>query len=501
MKSALLLSLVLLVAAPARAGDWEMFPLGQRSYFADSLQTPVPVEMYLVDSVRSIGDVEVHYFNMALLNSMLGTCAGSVVGNWYTQTLLDRDSLILSNDTAHFFTEYGTLPTILLPQAFLGQSWVVQSDYAGNAYDQITVTCSALEQRIFLGITDSVKVFTFQPNGSSPSQTPITGFQMVLSKSHGLVEFVPFELFQFHPYTVNFRSLKLVGIDADGTQAGFHEPGFQDYFHLTAGDVLVWELHNQPVWISDPETYEYYHDSITSSVNTEDSVVYHGIRTYYHADGSVTSGTALLGRYVNPGLNSLLHSGTKDIGTLSTALFGAGADPWRIWHKAPYQRLIDPIYLDTTIVSSFESWGDLLDTTNCFLIEGIDTDDEVDLDTWAGLIRTCNFFNGQGSYCMTIIGSTVGGITKGLITVGIGQAREIDRTALAVYPNPATESIFVDLPSNGTWQYTIIDALGHSLKAGSVGVEGISISELTRGVYMLRIHAGDRVATSRFVKE
>lgn len=65
-----------------------MFPLGQRSYFADSLQSPVPVEMYLVDSVRTIGDTEIRYFNIALMNSMFGPCAGSVVGNWYSQPML-----------------------------------------------------------------------------------------------------------------------------------------------------------------------------------------------------------------------------------------------------------------------------------------------------------------------------------------------------------------------------------------------------------------------------
>ena len=220
MKAALLLTLLLLNTVPAQAGIWDMFPVGQRSYYSDSLQYPVTVDMYLVDSVRTVGARDIQYFNTSQLNAMLGPCAGSVVGDGYTQTLLDRDSLVLRDDTAYFFTEYGTLPTILLPQATLGQSWVVHSNYSGNSYDQITVTCSALEQRTFLGITDSVKVFTFQPNGSSPSQTPITSFQMVLSKSHGLVEFVPFGLFQYHPNGVNFKSLKLVGIDVDGVRAG-----------------------------------------------------------------------------------------------------------------------------------------------------------------------------------------------------------------------------------------------------------------------------------------
>ena len=254
MKNLYAFSLALLFALPAQAGYWELFPLGNATYYADSAQQPVSVELYRMDSILASAGEDVLYFNKRSRSQMLGDCAATLTfPEDYLTGTYPQDSLILRNDTVFFNSEFSTLPFYFLPLATIGQSWTVISDYSGNGYDQITITCTGIEQRTFMGITDSVKVFSMLPSGSSTGQTPISDLQIVLSKEHGLVEFVPFEQFLYHPTSVQFRSMKMVGLSNGITSIGFHKPDLADYFHLHAGDVLVWAVHLVPDVVPFPQ--------------------------------------------------------------------------------------------------------------------------------------------------------------------------------------------------------------------------------------------------------
>ena len=66
----LLVVLALLVVLPASA-QWELFPVGQRSYFMDLTQPDVQVDLVLMDSVR-VDPVEgTYHYNRTTIHGQL----------------------------------------------------------------------------------------------------------------------------------------------------------------------------------------------------------------------------------------------------------------------------------------------------------------------------------------------------------------------------------------------------------------------------------------------
>lgn len=84
-----------------------------------------------------------------------------------------------------------------------------------------------------------------------------------------------------------------------------------------------------------------------------------------------------------------------------------------------------------------------------------------------------------------------------------------DRVEIALYPNPARTSIQLQgsLPSTSNLKVEVFDLLGRrvsiSFELTNTELEAgyrLSISQLTSGVYTVRISGGDRFTSSVFVK-
>ncbi|TAF35440.1 MAG: T9SS C-terminal target domain-containing protein [Cytophagales bacterium] len=80
-------------------------------------------------------------------------------------------------------------------------------------------------------------------------------------------------------------------------------------------------------------------------------------------------------------------------------------------------------------------------------------------------------------------------------------------TQLKLYPNPVTDKLFLSAPDLGKESVSIriLNTLGQELKrithqSSETGVI-LDVSELPKGVYMLDINIGNRLASKRFVKE
>jgi hypothetical protein len=502
--------LLLVVAAfPASAQDWELFPLGNMTYYADSLQDTVTVESYYVDSIRPGSDGDVHYFNKHLRDRIMEPCGSTVPDPFSYMDYLGpfMDSLVQRNDTVLYRSTCGTEPFIFLPQAAVGHSWTVQSDCAGNAYTDITIECIGQELRTFLGITDSVKVFSMVPSGSSPGQTPVSNFQFVLSKAHGLVEFVPFDLFLRHPSYVDFRGLKLVGYHDGTIETGFRKPGFSDLFHLHAGDALLWEFHFRSSDISVPETYTYEYDSLTYSSITPDSVSYNIVKTEYAADGAITTSAGPWARFVKTDYDNVFNALTFNYGMSS--LF-VGVDPFlpqfdyhALQYTGPYRTYQDPITNDTITAWSMRSPGNILDTTYCEIGQIPDINDAFDINTRVGYTYvSLGDMQINSVNTRTLIWSRINGIEQGDFIVGIHGPQITEQNGLTIRPNPAKTSInLLGLPQGASGQFTIYDGLGHEAMHGALPVAALSVEGLQPGVYMVQVRLPDRTATARFVKE
>ena len=508
MKNLYAFSLALILVFPAQAGNWDLFPLGNATYYADSTQQPVTVELFRIDSILPGGVEDVLFFNLRSRSQMLGSCAATLQDpyTYLNGYPLTRDSLIQRQDTVFYNSEFSTLPFYFLPQASIGQSWSVTSDYSGNSFNQITLTCTGIEQRTFMGVTDSVKVFSLVPSGTYPGQTPISDFQIVLSKAHGLVEFVPFGQFIFHPNYIDFRVLKMVGLQDGVNDTGFHAPEFTDYFHLHAGDVLFWELHNLPPDISYPETYEYRKDSITSTISTPDSVIYYAHRISHHWDGTITQWDGISARYYRSNFEALINAGTNALAYTGNVNMPA---------QFPIENFQNAVLLASSYTSSMAnnglesftelefSWGGhYWDTTLCEVNQVADAGYEYRIDTRAGCTLWRMLSSYPAEYAWRLIGSIINGVEDGDITLGINQPGSISQQAFTLAPNPAKQSIsFQGLPAGATGQFTIYDGLGREAMHGTLPTAALSVEGLQTGVYVVQVRFSDRIEMARFVKE
>lgn len=86
-----------------------------------------------------------------------------------------------------------------------------------------------------------------------------------------------------------------------------------------------------------------------------------------------------------------------------------------------------------------------------------------------------------------------------LSTTGIDGPAHPDR--IGVYPNPATDRITVPLAGLGAATYTLCDAQGRQVQAGSLTQDrsAIPVAHLERGAYLLRIDQGGNISQARVV--
>ena len=97
--------------------------------------------------------------------------------------------------------------------------------------------------------------------------------------------------------------------------------------------------------------------------------------------------------------------------------------------------------------------------------------------------------------------STVGQIE---ITISNQVTTSLSNTSLAnkfnVYPNPSVDEINIESQGLAIESISLIDIKGNIIKVVSTN-EKINISDLPKGIYILKIQSGNDVINKRFVKE
>lgn len=493
-----LLALALLAILPVSA-QWDLFPLGQRSYFNNLDLDEVLVDMVRMDSLWDAPDGSVHLYNKRQLRrSLIGPCGGQslehLVGQSFFNGWLDLklmgDSLVQRNDTVFYERASSDTPFFFLPHAAVGQSWTVSSTWAGNTFTDITITCTALAEDTFLGVTDSVKTFSLQAVGAA---SPINAERFVLSKEHGLVEFVPFMYFLEHPQGQAIPAYRLMGLEKDGTTHGYRQPDFSDHFHLSPGDVVLWEYHNVPGWITQQEYYEYRRDSVTAAVITPDSVVYTYFQTYTHADHSVTTHPVVLDRYHRASYEGLVGGAPND---LFLEVGGFGASP-TVWGKSTMAVTVGQGGQEITATMASSAGGLLVEET-CIAEDGADLGQDIQLDTRIGLVRTVTWIN-PAVITNTVVAYRINGEEFGDLTLGLGELH-MPMEPLVVSPNPALDHLVVQGAGPGA-SYLVHDLLGRELQRGALPAGGIPVDALPGGAYILRVTSGTSVRSAHFVKQ
>jgi hypothetical protein len=91
--------------------------------------------------------------------------------------------------------------------------------------------------------------------------------------------------------------------------------------------------------------------------------------------------------------------------------------------------------------------------------------------------------------------------------IGIGLQESAQREAdVKVYPNPASDLVFVEVPSQQKMlTVEIIDLLGHVVQAGTFSdvlrYVHLPIEKLAKGVYLVRVQCGGKYLTRKLIKD
>ncbi len=495
------------ISISANSQNWNLFPLDQKMYFSEEGPSNAKlVDLYLMDSVLINLQDTILYFRKNLDLQGAGNCYNSVADSmdalgWYGPNIYTLDFLIQNNSGIFYYWENSGAPFFFLPNALVGQSWDIVSTFDENDYSTITITYSSIEVESFLGITDSVKTYTLQSNGSSPNQTPIENFEIKLSKNFGLIEFVPFVQFLYHPDGEDFKSLTLNGLEKAGIKYGFEQPKFVDYFHLSEGDILLW--HNYDKHVSpEPAKNSYYRDSITQALITPDSVTYFYDRILRSYDGDTILHPGKSVTYHKHDLQNIIETPPNDYG-FGNNQFGEayGGDlSEQIW-KSEYLSIdTDTIAGDTVIGYSFVAPSFSVDTTDCGIYMYWDLDYNFKINTYSGVTKYCA--NSWGTNCTTLIGSIIDGTPTGSLDFP-SSIHEIPAfLPLEIYPNPAASSITINnLKQQKALNYKIINSTGQLLKYGKLNDNEIQINELNPGLYFLLLLNEESTYRGVFVKQ
>ncbi len=493
---------IILLTQTVHAQNWSLFPLGQRSYFHLTSDTGLAVVSQVMDSIKPNGDNTILYFLRKQGPDSLNDCFREALANSFLlplpESVFPMDSMTLQGDSAYWFPAPGDGNFFFLPHVSEGQSWTVPLVPGGM--QQTTFTCISAQEETFLGITDSVKTFALSTSGTGAP--PINAFQFKLSKTYGLIEYLPFVLTVPHSSWLPLKTYSLIGIDDGLTNHGYTQPGFSEYFHLSPGDILQWEETYVPFDQTQQPWTKFQQDSITSALITPDSVVYTFQRTTMDISLAITQ--------VVPGLSShFLRDKMQYLVQAPTNWYGLGdysGDYWSslyiaVWNSGPLQLILDPASGDTISSFSFGSDGTLFDPEYCGLGGTSDLYMSFTLDTRVGILSHCMELTSSPD-CWSLIGWRIDGVVTGDIKMALTTGlNKLFGPNVSISPNPVRDRLrFQGLSATGL-SYVVLDPTGKELQTGPLQGNSILLSGLAPGLYLVKLSSGPGSRTFRIVKE
>ena len=500
----LLIFVLLIICGHAFAGDWDFFQLNKTSYFAYSSYASTVIGGLRIDSVLSNGSETTFYLNKQFNPENPASCSqANLDQSYYYENSFFTDSIYQRNDTVFYFIYQSSLPFFFLPKASIGQSWDVVSTVSGNSYNTINFTCISNEPETFFGITDSVKTFSMTPNGTETNQTPISNFEFKLSKNYGLIKYLPFYDFLYHPANYDFTQYTTIGINSSTLASGFQVPRFEDYFHLAAGDIRLWLHDVRTDAIMVPDWTEYFRDSITQALITPDSVVYTFDRVIEDSGHVMIQSPGMTEVYRKTDFSYLKNCPPQNTGYAYNIPMYNPSIPGNaglIVDPKPIAFTIDSLTGDSLYAFSFTSYAFFLDTIGCGIYQILDQDYYYSLNTNAGIIESCD--NNHGSNCTKLVAYKINGVQAGNISLGISTGPKVEsETMNAHYSNGLlTLNNLPDIVGSG-YDYRIFNSIGKLLLSGHETHSVINFDGNSSGVYVIEINLNGKRKGLKFLVE
>jgi len=459
--------------------QWNSFYTNQKPYFKikDNQFSPVDttIQQFHFDTIVDYGNFKVMHSNYT--NPDFNGCYDVVNQNFgsynyiYSKQYIRPDSVLLLNDSTYFF--YENTSVLFLPQSKPNDVWTSPINNSSN-YNTIQFTCDSVGVgNVLLNINDSLKYFSVKAyQNTTPVTSVYDNLTIILSKNYGFKQFIAFRDY-------NQQAFNLVGLDSANVKTGFSYPDFSTYFHLSVGDVIIWEEYSPFAGPTHMGYTKYHKDSVTYSLITPDSVIYNFSRVTTGGGNTYNYTTKYL-RSNFTGLNT-----TSSVYTMGTKIspeyfFGLmGGELFETYGAY--------ITNDTVINRFYYYVGFSLDTSNCSV--GITTDAgyQLEYNTYYGLSAYAS--ESWTSTYFTVTGSTINGVQEGddwaTIIASVNE-NDVDKL-IQIYPNPSNDGN-ITVKHGGVSHLDVYSIDGKLIFSKAVGNnEQETNIQLPKGMYL--VHA------------
>ena len=114
-------------------------------------------------------------------------------------------------------------------------------------------------------------------------------------------------------------------------------------------------------------------------------------------------------------------------------------------------------------------------------------------DSGATLASGGSFTNSETTnFCLT---------ASGIVPQTFAGTTEVEDFEVSIYPNPVTDSSLYVKTTANNMSYTIINMLGQHVAKGNSITNGIDVSQLENGMYMLQLKVNTQTIIKKFIKE
>ena len=425
----IILAICILFCSELAYSQWSSFYTSQKAYYQIKESYSYPADttshQFHYDTIIDYGSFKVMHSNYT--NSDFNGCYPVVNQNYgsynfiYSKQYIRPDSVLLVNDSTYFF--YENTSVLFLPQSELSQTWTSSINNSSN-YNTLQFTCDSVGfGNVLLNINDSLKYFSVKAyQNTTPVASVYDNLIIILSKNYGFKQLIAFRDY-------NQQAFNLVGLDSANIKTGFSYPDFSAYFHLSVGDVIIWEEYSPHAGPLHMGYTKYHKDSVTNSLITPDSVIYNFDRVTT-GSGNTSSYTIKHLRSNFTGLNTT--SSVYTMGTKITPEYIFGLMGGELFET--YGAYITK---DTVINRFYYYLGLFVDTTNCTLGGAADVGTQVEYNTYYGL--SAYAFESWTSTYFTVTGSIINGVQEGddwATIIALVDENDIDKL-IQIYPNPS----------------------------------------------------------------
>jgi len=483
------------------SNPYELFPIGNIMYYfytqANAEEGHSFIEKTKVKSVRvnGIGDTTLLFHGFSeFFNSLLPACGGQFelekelelwddMNTPYYNSgrgrVMHLDSLHFRNDSVIYSSSLFNSVFYLLNNVTEGTSWEVFNGANNPDYEKVQITFSETTLDTFLGLTDSVRLYTMKGLGSSAQNFSIDSFVIKLSKHYGLIEFVPFNTIINHGVNREIIKMSLAGFETDSINVGYKAPALDDFFIIQPGDILFWKetdryfvnslvikvkYHRDSILTiqKSPNTYSYTYDRTTYTENNPDTIIFN------------KSSQIDVDLFENKILSSYTNSVVKPNSSQSTLYFVGN---YRLIKRDSNFTTTSIPYVLNGYTHSGCQFSRFYDNDRSFVYSQpaiIANDSDCDM--------TCNI--------KSIVAFRIDTSSYGNWDMDFSQNTSINslnKTTIKYYPNPVESSLKLECEECIGMNYSVLDLFGKEMQSGILHSEVIDLSPIHNGNYFIRL--------------